>query len=312
MPSASGAASPESSASRFFGGVPTNAPRAARRARRAPAGRFALGTLRFLFTARRGDPGRPDPRLRGARPRAEAGLRPDRDLGDLLPRRARRDPEGRQRRAAGLPRRRAHRALARRSEAAGGLGDTARRRDRARSSCAARSRCSATGSDPEATAETIRDGWLRTGDLATRGRRRLRDAHRARARHVHLGRRERLPRAGRGGLPRASRGPRDRGGRRARRALGRGRARLRRAGRRRVARPRRRSRTSAASGSRASRCRATSSRSTRCPAPSPARCRSSGWTDELARPAERRSDRSRRPPGGSRSPRRERLRAARP
>ena len=81
----------------------------------------------------------------------------------------------------------------------------------------------------EATAPAFTDdGWLRTGDVAERGRRGLLPDQGPPQGHVHLGRRERLPGRGGGRAARASarRGRRRR--RRAGRALGRGRRRVRR------------------------------------------------------------------------------------
>ncbi len=76
--------------------------------------------------------------------------------------------------------------------------------------------------NPEATAETMVDGWLRTGDLAERRRRGLLPDQRPPEGDVHLRRRERLPRGGRGRAALARRRCRRGGARRARRPLGRG------------------------------------------------------------------------------------------
>ena len=82
----------------FLGAVPTQlAALLAELEARGPAPRAAEPALP-VRRGRRGA-GRADPRLRGARHRAEAGLRPDRDVDPVLPRRARRDPQGGQRRA---------------------------------------------------------------------------------------------------------------------------------------------------------------------------------------------------------------------
>ena len=173
----------------------------------------------------------------------------------MLPRRARRGAQGRQRRPARLPRRGARGDARERSIGARrSAGATPRTARPARSSCAARSRCSATGTSREPPPDAARRVAAHGRPRHAR-RRGLPHARRPRARHVHLGRRERLSGRGRGAsTPQhpavreiAVVGVPDR-------ALGRGRARLRRAGAPARASTPTRCARGAPSGSRASSC----------------------------------------------------------
>ena len=75
---------------------------------------------------------------------------------------------------------------------------------------------------PDETAAALVDGWYRTGDVVTPGRRRLPVPARPREGHDHQRRRERLLARGRGGAAAPPGGRRGRRVRRARRPLGRG------------------------------------------------------------------------------------------
>ena len=129
---------------------------------------------------------------------------------------------------------------------------------------------------PEATAQTIRGEWLRTGDLATRDDEGFLTLV-GRARDMYISGGENVyPAEVEARLPRAPRRARDRGGGRARRAWGEVGSRLRRACATARGSTPRRCAPGAASASRASSSRSDSWRWPSCRAPRPARCRSTG------------------------------------